>query len=208
MNLNQKLRLYNNQHYPKYHKKDTIILHHTAGYTAESAIRWWNQTPAQVGTAYAIERDGTVYEAFDPRSWAYHIGAGKLSLEKSSIGIEIVSPGPLTLKDGEFYLGSSNNKLKKDYYSGPMNFKYRGFDYYVPYTAEQVKSTVELCKYLADRFHIKFQKDPGHYDRLGQYFPGVKTQNITGLWFHSSFRQDKTDCYPDMALIKGLKGLI
>ena len=50
-----------------YHKKNpkkSLFLHHTASSTANSSWSWWNNNKERVGTAYLIDRDGTVIECF------------------------------------------------------------------------------------------------------------------------------------------------
>src|SRR3972149_4662478 len=104
MEINKTKRLNNLQYYPKANQKTMIFWHHTAGTTAQGAIDWWNQTPVAVGTAYLIDRDGTIFEVFDPKLWAYHLGVKNDDdyIEKNSIGIEIVAAGQLYLeKDGK-----------------------------------------------------------------------------------------------------------
>lgn len=79
-------------------KYQRVILHNTAGYSATSAIDWWKQTPERVATPYVIDRDGTVYQCYNPADgWAYHLGVGQKRLwwEKTSLGIELVNIGPL-----------------------------------------------------------------------------------------------------------------
>ena len=97
LQINRKLHLRNDQYYPAVNKKDSIFLHHTSGSSARGAFDWWNQTPDHVGTAYIIERDGTIYEVFEPNQWGFHLGlkGDDDYMEKHSIGIEIVSLGQL-----------------------------------------------------------------------------------------------------------------
>jgi N-acetyl-anhydromuramyl-L-alanine amidase AmpD len=44
-----------------------------------------------------VERDGTIFEVFDPRFWAFHLGLAGTggSAERRSIGIEMASEGRL-----------------------------------------------------------------------------------------------------------------
>ncbi|HEX9950645.1 MAG TPA: N-acetylmuramoyl-L-alanine amidase [Rubricoccaceae bacterium] len=72
--------------------KDLLVYHHTAGGSAASSLASWVATPTRVGTAYLVERDGTVYEVFDPAASAGHLGLGGRQ-ETRSIGIEICNWG-------------------------------------------------------------------------------------------------------------------
>ena len=91
-------RLPDDQYYKEEAEKVQVYLHHTVGGSAESTFSFWQQTPEHVGTAYLVERDGTVFEVFDPKYWAYHLGLkiiGNTKYNKQSIGIEICSEGAL-----------------------------------------------------------------------------------------------------------------
>ena len=56
-----------------------------------AAIR--NGNPNRIATAYIVERDGTIFEVFDPRHWAFHLGlkGSQGQVDRRSIGIEIAS---------------------------------------------------------------------------------------------------------------------
>jgi len=71
-------------------------------------VRWWREDGHQVGTAYLIDRDGTVHEAFDPAAWAWQFGlkwpdAKRIRFERRYIGIEICSEGGLIESNGKLY---------------------------------------------------------------------------------------------------------
>ncbi len=86
------------QYFAEEFPKKQIYLHHTVGGTAKSTFDWWNGTPDRVGTAFIIDRDGTIYQVFDPKYWAFHLGlttSNNLITNKSSIGIEIANWGAL-----------------------------------------------------------------------------------------------------------------
>ena len=71
-----------------------IVLHDTAGESAESALRWFEDPRSRVSAHLVIDRDGTITQCvpFDRRAW--HAGAGVLHGEGDvngySIGIELV----------------------------------------------------------------------------------------------------------------------
>ena len=73
---------------------DTIILHDTGGKTAESALRWFENSTAKVSAHYVVDLDGTVYRPVQEEDKAWHAGTsslwGEIDLNPRSIGIEIV----------------------------------------------------------------------------------------------------------------------
>lgn len=95
----KKIPLKTDQYYQGVYSKKHIILHHTAGGSAASSIAGWAANPAHIATPYVIDRNGDIFECFDPKYWAYHLGvpASIKSLEQSSIGIEICCYGSLAV---------------------------------------------------------------------------------------------------------------
>lgn len=196
------------QYYPVSNKKTAIFLHHTAGDSAASAVSWWNQTPENVGTALLVDRAGTALQCFDLDKWAYSLGVkGETSFEKVSVGIEIVAMGWL-LKEGEEFVSYPLWPLKKkrviiakeDVIK--LEKPWRGFTYYHKYNDAQIKTIIELCVYLVDRFKIVVQKDLSNF---WEYNPEVFQKDMPGIWSHTTVRRDKSDIYPDPKLIAGLK---
>lgn len=209
MQINGTLRLLNNQFYPQIEEKKSIFLHHTAGTNARSCIEWWNKTPDHVGAAYVIDRDGTVYEAFDPRSWAYHLGIkGDDDFhEKFGIGIEIVSLGGLhRLPSGNTVYAPAWPATSPSIPVGTEDTfaleKYRGYDVFHRYTPAQISSVVELIKYLAYTFNIRIQPN---LDGFWEYNENVVKCHWTGLWSHTTVREDKSDIFPQPELIQAFK---
>jgi len=100
MNIQKVLRLDATQYYQDRVPKRQIYLHHTVGGSAKSTFDYWNKTPERVGTAYIVERDGTIFEVFPPAYWAHHLGlkeAHNRRVNMESIGIELASEGALRL---------------------------------------------------------------------------------------------------------------
>jgi N-acetyl-anhydromuramyl-L-alanine amidase AmpD len=183
--------------------KKQIVLHHTAGGpSAKNAIHGWNFNPEKVGTAYVIDGDGTVYKAFEPEDWAYHLGLktdSNLKLNKESIGIEVCNWGQLIEKDGQYY-----NYVNKEV---PANQvvqmqKFRGYEYYHEYNAAQVESLRQLVLFLADKFNIPTDYRSDMWDISTDALSGK-----AGIYTHVSYRKDKNDMSPQTGLITMLKGL-
>jgi N-acetyl-anhydromuramyl-L-alanine amidase AmpD len=194
------------QYYPGEFPKKQIFLHHTSGSSALSALSWWDQTPDHIGCAYLIERDGTIIEAFEPERWAYHLGANSSALEKSSIGIELVSRGRL-FKEGENYIFYPALPLKKLPKIVPpdqveiLKSPWKDFLYYEKYTDDQILALLELLDHLIGKFNIKVQDDISDFL---EYNPLIISQGLNGIWAHTSVRKDKSDLFPQPSLIEAL----
>lgn len=194
--------------------KTSIFLHHTAGLTADGAISWWNQTPEKVGTAYVIDRDGTIYECFDPKAWGYHLGikGDDDYQEKYSIGIEIVAGGQLYLEGNKFMFyplypnKAAGKEIPKTDVVDMGEQGWKGYRYYHCYTDKQTESIIWLVNKLAEDFKIKIQSD---LKSISEYNPEILSKHLPGLWAHSSVRKDKVDVVPYKTfmdkLINGIK---
>ena len=188
------------QYYPENVSKDLIVLHFTAGRSARSAVNTWRATPEHVATAYVVDPDGTVYEAFPPSAWAYHLGVkGGTPHERRSIGIEIANVGPLqpsaadpkvlswwpnAWKEAYCHLDEAARYVKEDY---------RGKGYFAVFPGEQMDAVARLVQSLCERFGIPRQL-PKTALRLA--FDAQAFQGYQGVATHANFRSDKWDVGP------------
>lgn len=200
--------------------KTTIYLHHTAG-NADPAgvIKFWNSMANHVATAFVIGgnprlntswNDGDLYQCFSSKHWAYHLGLheetmppGHVSnkiINAQAVAIEICNWGPLTLRNGQ-YLTYLNGVIPAAEVTD-LGTSYRGFQYWHKYTDAQLATVKLLLLYLTQKYNI-----PRAYkgDRMFTVIPEALGGNESGIWTHTSVRQDKTDCYPDPRLIAILK---
>lgn len=187
----KKLPLAKNQYYPTAQKKTHIVLHHTAGGSAASSVAHWASNAEHVATPYIIDRDGTIYECFDPKFWAYSLGVkGATALEKATIPIEICSYGAVDV-NGKTYTGKiipMDMRVKVDF---------RGMHYWEAYTPEQIESLRLLIPYLCARFNITLQKDRKDF---WEYQNPAKLPG--GIWSHTTVRKDKIDIFPQPTLVE------
>lgn len=195
----RKIPLAPDQYYQAEHEKKYIFLHHTAGGSAAGAIASWAADPKHIATPYVIERSGDIYECFDPKFWSYHLGVkGNSTLEKQSIGIEIVAYGQLTLKDGK-YLTYTNRALPAN---EVIHCPFRNFKYYQKYTEAQIQALKQLLPYLMSRFKIDPQQNMNgfwEYQNPSTLPPGI--------WSHTTVRKDKVDIFPQPDLVDLVKSL-
>lgn len=173
--------------------KDLIVLHHTVGRTALSTIDYWKTDPNRIGTAYVIERDGEIYEVFDPKFWAFHLGLKGTggAVDKRSIGIEIASEGGLIQRDGKLYCFdkvSDRTLFTQEYYDHGIPWReYRFFD---AYSDAQITAVIGLINQLCDQFQIPRQTPANHLDADFVY------QQFSGVLGHHHLRFDKSDVHP------------
>jgi hypothetical protein len=187
-------------------RKSGICIHHTVGGSARSTYEWWMRdrsadgTGRRVGTAYLIDRDGSIHEVFAPEAWAYQFGLSwrvdrKLAFEKRFIGIELASVGPLLEKDDCFYcFDRVDNKTRVDKRTVfDFGRPWRGYRYWTRYPNAQVDALIALLHELLVRFGIERQV-PSDFLR----FYGEELFDFEGVIGHTMVRMDKTDPNPDV----------
>lgn len=177
--------------------KTRICLHHTAGNSADGAITTLRK-PDYIMVHFLVDKDGTIYQFFPLKEWAFHLGVRELpkgELDRSSIGIEIVNVGPLVLKGNSLkwwpgnwnahYCDTSDVNL---FYQHPA---WRGFQFSSTYTRAQYMSVGRLVAWLCVRESIQ----PTIWDVSCAYkLSGLPDFN--GIFSHVNCRADKTDLTP------------
>lgn len=202
MNLKQAL-LPDAQYYKEETKKTMIVLHHTVspGLDPSGDINWWLKTPEKVATHCIITQDGTIWKTIDSKYWAHHLGlhtVNNIALNRVSYSIELDSLGPVTKEGVSVAYPSIKTKVGVQEYPG----KYRGYQYFEKYTPEQLQAAKELIIAMCNQFNIPkvFQQNMFDVNKLA-------LQGTPGIWTHTSFRADKSDCHPQPELIQMLKSL-
>ena len=194
-------RLPPGQYYSRAQTKTAICLHHTVGGSATSSFRWWLDDPRVVGTAYLVERDGTVFEVFPPECWAGHLACHDPALERQSIGIELASEGALLERDGNLWafdgkklLGGTEGLLANGRVVR-LERVWRGYRWFDAYEDLQVAATVALVAELCDRFAI-----PRQLPAEVQWPAGDPRRYVgyAGIFHHACVRADKSDLHPLM----------
>lgn len=193
MNIDSKtLELSRGQYIYENTPKSGIVLHHTVGGTAQSTVEFWKSTKDRIATAFIIERDGKIFQCFDPKFWAYHIGDGSNNADnKRMIGIELASEGALIEKTGQLYKFNARrgNEVRRDTVYDNVT-TYRGYRYFDAYEKAQIDAVIFLVNTLCDRFKIPRQTPKD----LTNYLPTWK--RFTGIVSHTHLRRDKSDVHP------------
>ena len=202
LRIERTLQLKEKQYFPSRNVKSGIAIHHTVGGSAESTFNYWNNNEEMVGTAYIIDRDGTVFEMFDPDAWAWQFGlkwprAKKIRFEKRFIGIEIASEGGLIESGGNLYCFDriSSKTLKPRNEAFDFGHEYRGYRYFDRYEEAQIDSLLELIDQLCTQFGILRQVPENYFDYYGESLADFK-----GIIGHTMVRKDKSDPAPVRSL--------
>lgn len=198
LEINRTMRLTQSDYFDVKSNKTGICVHHTVGGSALSTFNWWSTDKQMVGTAYIIDRDGKLYEVFDPECWAWQFGlswdhAEKIAFEKRFIGIEIASEGGLIQREGKFYCYDrvSERTQKKPDEVFDAGRDYRGYRYFDKYEPAQIDTLISVANELFDRFNI-----PRRVKADSTKYYGEQLKDFEGIIGHVMVRQDKTDPAP------------
>lgn len=204
-----------NQFYQEKTPKKQIVLHHTVsdGSNANGDINYWKSTTSRVATSLIITENGTRYECFSPEYWGHALGIKQAvfkkhgfsdyvtkntELNKASINIELDSLGPVDQYGNSIAYGSRLKAENIQEYEVP----YRGYKYYEKYTEEAIESLYYVLKDLTEIYEIPSNYINNMWDVSKDALIGTP-----GIWSHTSFRDDKSDCHPQPELIQMLKSL-
>lgn len=143
-----------------------IVMHYTAGWTAESAVGRMIDPTAKVSAHVCIDVDGAITQLVPFNVVAWHAGpseyAGYNGLNNHAIGIEIVNVGFLKKVSSDVYIDAygekhveDRGKLKGVSLIEAPNTRVGGGMYYWPsYTVRQLNAVEELTKLLIEQYTI------------------------------------------------------
>lgn len=225
------------KYYPLEYPKKQIVLHHTVSNSksVEGDIDHWLSLTDRIATCIIVGGDGIAHQCFSSKYWAHHLGVKasylqqkgftdwstrNVELNRSSIAIEIDNWGGLVLGDGtpkQFGLkadGTPNmvQTVSGKYYTAygnPVECEvqaydkpFRGYSYYEKYSEAQIKTVGELLLLWHIKYGIPLDYHPTMFDISHDALSGV-----SGIWSHTSYREDKSDIHPQENLIEMLKTL-
>ena len=224
------------EYYPEICIKRQIIGHYSAGRdNARQMFEIWDmdyrvdkatgeKKTRRVACPLGMGDDGIVYQGYDERCYAGHIGlteknsewkfANKLPLglikylngphstmlEKQSIGLEICNGGPLTKTDRgwETWFKQVIPEEKIQFYEKP----FRGFKAFEKFTSEEINSTWLLYRKLCKEHDIPTTYNEDMWDLSERAIRGD-----AGIWTHVAFTTTRADWHPQPEMIEMLKAL-
>jgi len=135
---------------------DTIVIHYTAGGSAESSARYLADPKIQASAHLVIGRDGTIYQLVPFNTIAWHAGIsnymGRSGFNKFSIGIELQNAGPLRKSDNE-YFSAFETKIPPNEVIYAQHRNESEKRYWQTYSDVQIATCEEVCSALMDFFY-------------------------------------------------------
>ena len=164
---------------------DTIVIHYTAGSSAESATRTLSNPNSKASAHVVIDFDGSITQLVPFNVVAWHAGKSRhkdrVGLNNYSVGIEIVNAGRLR-KSGTQYVSWFGKKYPAEEVFYGVHRNENTPSYWHEYTEEQIAAVGELCEVLVSEynmFHILGHEEisPGRKIDPGPAFPLDKLRN-------------------------------
>ena len=233
---------------PEESNKTQIVIHHTGGVQGAKGeiLTNWGKKSSRISTHFIIDRQGKIEKLYDLKYWGNHLGIkGNISLNRQSIGIELVALGPVNVRNQSFTSRQGVNanrvrttstftseatgdqiftykKLQGEMPDVPalppskvnnngeiVNTKnYRGHSHYQSYTKAQLDSLYKVLKQIKED---PIGKDiPIGLDYPNQFPEGLKKSDaalngVPGVYTHNSYRNGKSDAFPQKELLELLK---
>ncbi len=208
--------------YRKEYPKEKIVLHFTVGNVRSDARAL---TRNRVSVPFLIARDGTVYNLFSSRFWAFHLGMHALGDNtegsKRSVAIELSNYGPLKRVGDNLETYYSRLPRGGGAFNPPQIYcsihdkhlyhelpdKYRGYKYFASYTDEQYESLIVLLRYLTATYNIPRE----FLDESRRYVATLESAQFKGINTHVNYQSaGKVDLPPAPAfdwdrVIKGVQ---
>ena len=222
VNINRTYRLNPDAYVREHTTKTQIVIHHTVGgNNISSLVDYWNGQKERVATHFVIDRQGNIYELFPIENWAYHLGVNSSqfrkqfpfasqTLEKNSIGIELMNYGPIIQKKSflrKDYISKvyQNIRFEVDKQVYFLEKEWRGETMFENYTTEQLGSLHYLIRWILNNpmKTVKIEQKNVTFELSVEAIKG-----LPGIYFHCNYRSDKTDPYPHNILYEMIKQLV
>lgn len=138
-----------------------LVIHFTAsGGDKESVAKWFANPSAKVSAHLIVDYDGSCIQSVRFDKIAYHAGAsswrGFKGLNRYSIGIEVVNPGPLTRLGNGKYKAWFGKIYSSDKYPIIEARHENGGDIFgwIPFTEAQTRFLIEAGRVIMDHYNL------------------------------------------------------
>ena len=157
--LTEKTKVKNNKTYKQYGGVlDTLIIHYTAGSSAESSSRFLARPEVKASAHLVIGRDGEVFQLVPFDKVAWHVGrssyGGRTGYNKYSIGIELDNAGFLK-KAGSMYQANFGKKYPESDVIKVIHKNETRPRYWHTYTEKQIATLLEITTLLIEKYDLK-----------------------------------------------------
>ena len=184
----EKYKLSDRNYYSQKNDKSQIVIGHSSTNGMRHFIGWENRRNGNYKhTAnFTIDMVGNIYQHFDPNYYSDFIGIKEV--DEYVISIVLENEGWL-LKDivNDRYINWLGDTYSRR--GSVIDVRWRGKQYWAPYTPKQISSVTKLVKYLCDEYKIDC-KCIGHNTYDDEVF------DYEGVVFKSNYVKELTEISP------------
>ena len=170
---------------------DTVVIHYTAGGSAESSARFLIKSDVKASAHLVIGRQGEIFQLVPFDTVAWHAGESSYGnrqwLNQYSIGIELDNAGPLTKVGSEFQAWFGTKYQANDAVLATHRNETTP-RYWHTYSEKQISLCREICELLIHKYGIKIivgheeiapkrKQDPGPAFPLDRFRDNLLMQN-------------------------------
>lgn len=134
---------------------DAIVIHYTAGLSAESSVAWLCNPTAKASAHVVIARDGAITQLVPFDTIAWHAGrssyGGRSAYNQFSIGIEMDNPGRLSRTESGQFLGLGRT-FPGDEVIQAVHRNETTPSYWLIYPEAQLEAAFNLCVSLREKY--------------------------------------------------------
>ena len=179
-----------NNYIKKQTKKNKIVIHGTAGGTAQGSINWMKSGSGRgVATTFIITQNADIIRLFPQKFFGYHAGGNFRQLSKHSFGIQIVNWVNLDIKLNQYITWTGKKIPKQQVILLPSSW--RGYKAFHAITPQQHLALQSLLKYLCQTYNIRKKMHRVFTPNINYNDP-----NVDGIFLHSTFHPTKLDFPP------------
>lgn len=136
-----------------------LVMHYTAGRSAEESIRWMCNPRAKASAHLVIARDGTVTQLVPFDTVAWHAGKssweGRSGLNRFSIGIELDNGGRLTRRNGGWWHWTGGLRYPDDEVIEAVHKNESTPSGWHVYPPEQIEAALEVASALIAEYGLR-----------------------------------------------------
>jgi len=174
-------------YYDKVSSKKQIVIGHSFTDDMTHYIGWKTRYNGKYkkNSSFTIDVDGKIYQHYNPKYYSDFLNIE--GVDEGVIGVTLINKGWLmkNMKTNMFFDYLNRPVLNIDV----VNKKWRGHNYWSPYSKEQIESLTKLCRYLSKNYGVELQT-LGHNTKTN----GVYDYN--GIVFRSNYMKEYTDLSP------------
>lgn len=137
---------------------DSIIIHFTAGRSADSSVTWFKNPEANASAHLVIGQDGKIIQMVEFNRKAWHAGvsrwADRSGFNNFSIGIELDNPGRLTKVNDRYYAWFGKEYLRDAVLEARHKHE-KEMSYWHIFPEKQMDACLKVCKLIMQHYNIR-----------------------------------------------------